>query len=133
MKPNNKNKKPEYKVKSLCLKRLEQWQSWGYVIDFDDLSALGKSCHRGRWVMHTKKGKRDIMAIIQQMDKAWVYLIEVKEPGGGTWSKEQQDYAKKFCYLNNVVYQVVSNPQQIDETLEEITGRSAKLLAEMKI
>lgn len=123
----------ESPVRKACLKRLEQWMSWGVVIDYDDVSALGKSCHRGRWTMRTVKGKRDIIAIFKVKDIAWVYLIEVKEPRGGVWSDDQQVYAKRFCWLNNVVYEVVSSPDQIDNTLEEITGRHKELLEGMKI
>ena len=124
------NATPENEVKSQCLERLKQWQSWGIVVDYDDVSNLGRVMTPNGWVMHTKQGKRDIIAIFKVKDKAWVYLIECKAPDGGNWSEEQQLYAKKFAFLNNVVYEVVSDPQQIDKTLEEITERTKTLLDE---
>lgn len=78
--------------------------------------------------MRTEKGKRDIIALFAVKDVIWVYLIEVKAPKNWKWSEEQQIYAKRFAYQNNVIYEVVNNPAQIDKTLEDITKRTDDIL-----
>src|ERR1039457_7158445 len=97
------NNKPEDEVKILCLGRLAQWQSWGVVVDYDDVSNLGRNMnlYTGRWFMHSKAGKRDIVAWFKVDRILWTYLIEVKAPDGGIWAKDQQQYALKFEGLDN--------------------------------
>jgi hypothetical protein len=104
-------------VRPSCLKRLEYWKSVGVVIDFDDVHDLGKKCHRGRFTMRTKPGKRDIIAFFKVNGILWVYLIECKSPNG-RWEDTQKAYAAKFFGLNNVIYEVVRDPKQIDKTIE---------------
>lgn len=125
-------KKPEDKVKSKCIMTLKVWLSWGYVIDWDDVSNLGRKMnpYTGCWVMNTEKGKRDLVAWFKVGKVLWTYFIECKEPDGGFWSEDQQRYAKKFEGLSNVIYEVVSNPNQIDITLNRLTGRTEKILEE---
>lgn len=123
----------ETPVRKACIKRLEQWKSWGVVVDIDDVFDLGKRVHRGRWTMKTEKGKRDIIAIFKVKNIAWVYLVECKAPTEGNWSKEQQSYSQRFAWLDNVVYEVINDPSQIDITLERITGRSENLLNSMGV
>ncbi len=124
------NEKPEEEVKKKCLKRLSQWQSWGVVVDVDDVSDLGRRSIRGHWVMTTEKGKRDIIVLFKVQSFLWAYLIECKAPDGGTWNEHQQNYAKKFEGLENCIYEVVSDPKQIDITLDRITNRTELLLQE---
>lgn len=117
---------PENEVKAKCLIRLEQWKSWGIVIDYDDVSNLGRNMnlYTSRWFMHTKEGKRDVIAWFKVQKILWTYLIENKAPDGGVWSPKQQEYANKFEGLDNCIYEVVSHHQQIDETLDRITRRT---------
>ena len=120
--------KLEDPVKKACLNRLAVWKGLGFVVDYDDVSALGKRCIRGRWRMDTEVGKRDIIAIIKVKNIVHVYLIETKAPKGGHWPKEQQDYAKKFAWLDNVIYEVVKDANQIDTTIGELTGYTPEKL-----
>jgi hypothetical protein len=127
----NLRKKPEDTVKFKCLARLEQWMSWGYVIDYDDVSGLGKHLNlwTGRWTMHTKKGKRDLIAWFRIGKTLWTYLIECKSETGHQ-SPAQIKYEGRWKGLRNVIYEVVSHPSQIDLTLDHWTGRTEKLLDE---
>lgn len=125
------NQSPEEEVKKECLNRLDQWQRWGIVVDYDDVSRLGVTSHRGRWIMRTKAGKRDVVAHFKVANVLWVYLIECKEPSGGVWSDDQQEYAQKFEGLENCIYEVVTNAKQIDATLDRITNRTELLLKEI--
>lgn len=127
-------KKPEESVKEKCLKCLDRWESWGYVIDFDDVSGLGKhmNMYTGRWTMATKKGKRDLIAWFRVGDILWTYLIECKSKVG-VQSPAQIVYEAKWKGLNNVIYQVVDHYKHIDETLDRMTGRSKLLFQEMDI
>jgi hypothetical protein len=121
----------ETAVRLGCLNKLDWWRRLGYVVDFDDVSALGKRQIRGRWVMKTEKGKRDIIALIKVKNICWVYLIECKAPAGGNWNKEQQEYAQKFAWLDNVIYEVVTNPSQVDTTIAELTGHTPEKLMKL--
>jgi hypothetical protein len=129
------NAKPEDEVKSHCLIRLEQWKSWGVVIDYDDVSNLGRNMnlYTGRWFMHTKEGKRDLIVWFKVQRILWTYLIECKAPDGGTWTPKQQEYAKKFEGLDNCIYEVVSRFEQIDHTLDRISRRTELLLLDGSI
>ncbi len=131
-------KKPEDSVKKKCLAALEQWRGkWcasepgGLVIDYDDVSALGKhfNMFTGTWTMNTKKGKRDIIAWFRVGDVLWTYLIEVKA-AQGVQSPEQIAYEQRWKGLKGVVYEVVYHQDQITATLDRLTGRTAKLLSE---
>lgn len=126
-----KKKEDEISVKAKCLSRLEQWQKWGVVIDYDDVSALGKhlNSYTMTWFMRTRKGKRDIVAWFKVGKVLWSYFIEVKTLTG-VQKPEQIEYEKKWIGLENVIYELVSIPGQIDETLDRLTGRTAKLLKE---
>ena len=123
-------KKPEETVKSKCLAALDQWQRWGVVIDFDDVSGLGKKMlPNGYWIMHTKKGKRDLVAWFRVQRTLWTYLIECKAPGQ-VQKPEQIEYEKKWQGLENVIYQVVEDYKMIHQTLDRLTGRTNRLLQE---
>lgn len=126
-------KKPEEIVKFKCLACLERWESWGVVVDYDDVSGLGRKMNMftGRWIMNTRKGKRDIVAWFRVGDVLWTYLIEVKS-AMGVQSPAQILYEGKWKGLKNVIYQVVDNYRQIDETLDRITKRTEILLQEME-
>lgn len=126
------NLSPENEVKLKCLSRLEQWLQWGVVVDYDDVSNLGRhmSLRTGHFFMNTKVGKRDVIVHFKVKRALWVYLIECKAPDGGVWSKDQQAYAQKYEGLDNVLYEVVSNASQIDITLDKITERTKALLDE---
>lgn len=126
------NKKPEDQVKSSCIARLKFWQLKGVVIDFDDVSNLGRKQTRFGYVMHTKKGKRDIIILLKVNTTLWCYLVECKAPTGGVWKQDQQDYSKKFYGLTNCIYEVVSNPKQVDVTIEKITNYSQTILDNIK-
>jgi len=129
---------PEDEVKFRCLAMLESWSTvWcatekhGVVLDYDDVSALGKhfNMYTGTWTMHTKKGKRDIIAWFRVGDVLWTYLIECKS-ALGVQSPAQIAYEAKWKGLKGVVYEVVSNANQISATLDRLTGRTDRLLAE---
>lgn len=127
---NDVAKKPEDSVKAKCLSALDQWQRWGVVIDYDDVSGLGrKMLPNGRWIMNTKKGKRDLIAWFKVGKVLWSYLIEVKAPGQ-VQKPEQLEYEAKWKGLENVIYEVVEHYNQIDLTLDRLTGRTARLLQE---
>lgn len=125
------NKKEEDSVKKKCLAALIQWQSWGIVIDYDDVSGLGKhfNLFTGNWTMNTKKGKRDLIAWFVVGDVLWTYLIECKAEGG-IQKPAQIEYEKKWAGLKNVIYEVVFHYNQIHSTLDRMTGRTKKLLDE---
>ena len=117
-------KKPEESVKFKCLAALEQWMSWGYVIDYDDVSGLGKHMNlfTGRWTMRTQLGKRDLIAWFRVGRVLWTYLIECKAPGKlQSQRPEQIEYEKKWVGLDNVIYEVVDNYKQIHFTLDRLT------------
>ncbi len=78
--------------------------------------------------MQTKVGRPDLIAYFKHKGQCWIYLIEVKRPDGGVWSKEQQAYASKFQGLSNVIYEVVVHPKQIDATIERITNHYQDIL-----
>ena len=120
------NEKPEDIVKAKCLERLDQWKRWGIVLDYDDVSNLGRhmNLYTGRWFMHTKEGKRDLIAWFKVQRILWTYLIECKAPDGGHWDIKQQEYAKRFEGLDNCIYEVVSHDEQIDATLDRVTRRT---------
>ena len=120
--------KAELKVQTACKTRLDIWQSKGVVIDYLDISGLGKKCIRGVWVMHTRKGRPDLFAMYTHQDTCYNYLIECKEPGGGRWEEEQIAYSKEFDGLYNVIYELVTHPNQIDKTIERITQFDQKVI-----
>jgi len=123
-------KKPEETVKAKCLSALDQWQRWGVVIDYDDVSGLGKKMlPNGRWIIHTKKGKRDLVAWFKVGKVLWSYLIECKAPGQ-VQKPEQIVYESKWQGLDNVIYQVVEDYKVIHLTLDRLTGRTKTLLDE---
>lgn len=123
------NLSPEDQVKKATLARLDQWQKWGVVLDYDDVSNLGRhqNLYTGKWFMHTTEGKRDIICHFKVVKTLWLYLIECKAPEGGDWNIKQQEYAKKFDGLDNCIYEVVSNALQIDTTLDRISRRTELL------
>lgn len=125
------NQTPENEVKSKCLSRLDQWQRWGVVVDFDDLSNLGRgfNMYTGSYWMRTKSGKRDLIAYFKVGKILWVYLIECKSLVG-VQSNKQKEYESKFDGMDNCIYQVVDDEKMIDETLDRITGRTKRLLDE---
>lgn len=124
-------RKPEETVKFKCIAALETWMSWGVVIDYDDVSGLGKHMNMftGRWTMHTQKGKRDLIAWFRVGDQLWTYLIECKSEVG-VQSPAQVEYEAKWKGLKNVIYEVVTSRSQVDATLDRLTGRTARLLQE---
>ncbi len=119
---------PERKVQTACKHKLDYWQAQGVVIHYDDLSDAGRKCIRGNWIMQTKKGRPDLIAYFKHQGICWVYLIEVKAPDGGNWSKDQQVYASKFSNLSNVIYEVVRDSSQIHLTIERITNHEQNKL-----
>lgn len=123
------NQKPEHKIKEKCLKFLEMWKERGVVIDYDDVSSLGRyfNPYSGVYVMKTKKGKRDLIAWIRVGKSCLTYLIEVKSDVG-VQKKEQKDYESKFLGLDGVIYEVVSNPSQVNITVERLSGYGEELL-----
>lgn len=123
----------EKEVQELCKDRLDVWLSKGVVIDYLDISSLGKKQIRGRWIMHNKKGRNDLLAYIGYNTTLFVYFIECKSSKGGNWEDEQKDYSRKFSTFYNSIYEIVSNPNQIDITLEIITQYQQKQLDGMKI
>lgn len=131
-------KTPEDTIKKKCLGALQMWQGkWctsepgGLVIDYDDVSALGKhfNMFTGQYTMNTKKGKRDIIAWFRVGNTLWTYLIECKSEFG-TQRPEQIEYERKWQGLKGVVYEVVYSPDQIHATLDRLTGRTSRLLQE---
>lgn len=119
---------PEQKVQSACEKRLDIWELKKVVIHYDDLSNAGRKFVRGYWIMNTKEGRPDLVAYLKHKNQCWIYLIEVKRPDGGVWSEVQKVYANKFSGLDNVVYEVVTHPRQIDATIERITNHYQDIL-----
>ena len=129
------NEKPEEIVKKECINRLDQWLRWGIVVDYDDVSGLGKHMNMftGRWTMHTKEGKRDLIVWFKVGKMLWTYLIECKAPDGGHWDIKQQEFAKKFEGLENVIYEVIKNADQIDATLDRISKRTDDLFNDIDL
>lgn len=129
-----KNQKPEDKVKAQCLERIKHWQELGYVLDYDDVSNLGRkfSPYTGEWVMNSQEGKRDLIVFLKYNELVWVILFEVKSETG-TQSLEQKMYHAKFIGLKNVVYKVINTHKEVDRVFEKITGHYDKLVNQLPI
>lgn len=124
--------KPELLIQTACKHRLDYWQSQGVVIDHLDISELGKKAFRGHWIMRNKKGRNDLLAYVKVKDTLWLYLMEIKSKTA-TQSKEQEEYQEKFKGVNNVVYQVVRHPNEVDKTIDGLTGFSQEKLDSFKM
>lgn len=105
--------------------RLSAWQSEGVVLHFDRINS-GKMQINGRWVQLASAGTSDLIAYIKTKDNryaliCWVYFIEVKVKGGKQRDSQKQ-FEQKFLGIYNVVYQLVTHPDMVDETIERITN-----------
>ncbi len=114
-----------------CQKRLMNWQSRGVVVWFDR-SNSGKIQSNGRWIQLHKPGTPDLTAYINYNGSCFIYFIEVKTLTGRQ-SDKQLEFMMKFRKLTNVFYQLVNDPEQIDITIEKITGYTDTKLKSFKI
>lgn len=128
--------KPELVVQDSCCHRLDYWKSLGIVLDYLNISDLGKKCFRGVWIMSNRskvKGRNDLLAYIKHNNRLSLYIIECKEPKGGVWDEDQKNYARLFDGLENVIYEVVTSPKQIDVTIDRITNYTQNSLDSITI
>lgn len=114
-----------------CQKRLLNWQSRGVVIWFDRNNSGGLS-YGGKYIRLHKPGTPDLTAYIHHKGFCWVYFIETKIPGGKQ-SEHQLAFMLKFKNLDNIEYQIVTNPEQVDITIEKITGYTDKCLENINL
>jgi hypothetical protein len=110
--------------------KLDWWQHLGVVLHFDRLNS-GKICINGRWIQMSKAGTPDLVAYIKVKDTVWVYWIEAKSSDGGVWHQTQREFASRFSGVSNCVYEIVSDPKQVDKTIESITGYYDNKFAQM--
>lgn len=117
----------EREILKSCKSRLELWQLNKVVIHFDRHNS-GKINVNGRWIQMAKSGTPDLIAYIKYKDMCYIYFIECKRPEGGLISGHQIEFLKKFKDLNNVIYEIVTSPKQIDITIEKLTGHYTEVL-----
>lgn len=113
--------KLEKDISKAVANRLDWWQYLKVVRLHERLNS-GKLQINGRWVQLSQAGTPDRVAYIDVKGKCWIYWIECKAESGGNWHDSQRVFASKFSGLDNVVYEVVSDPKQVDKTIEQITG-----------
>ncbi len=117
----------EKEVMSSCKNRLTYWENCKVVIHFDRINS-GKVQISGRWIQLAKIGSPDLVAYINYNNTCYIYFIECKRTSGGITSDAQLEFAIKFRGLLNVIYEVVTNPKQIDITIEKLTSYTANEL-----
>lgn len=119
---------PEAEISKQVANILDQWESWGVVIWHDRYNS-GAMPIGNRWIRMCKSGTADRIAFVNVNNTCWIYLIECKDEGKEQ-SPKQLEFESKFEQMTNVIYEVVYNVKQINDTLERITKRSNKLLDE---
>ena len=116
-----------------CKHRLDYWQSIGIVVHYDRFNS-GKIQYNGKWIQMCKSGTPDLIAYIKtNKETCLIYFIECKRDDKQKLRTVQQNFKDKFIGLNNVMYEMVSHPRQIDITLESITGYGQGLLDNIKL
>lgn len=121
----------ESDVVKACKRTLDYWKSKGVVIDYDRNNS-GKIRISGRWIQLHKPGTPDITAYLCIEGSIFVYFIECKY-NKGKQTEEQLDFEYKFKGINNCKYELVTNPRQIDATIELLTNYTKKELDGMTI
>lgn len=122
----------EKDIQKLCINKLEIWKMYKVVIHYENMSAHGKKLIRGRWVMHSNKGAPDLVAYIKYKDICGICFFEIKRPKG-IQSVDQLNFMLKFCDISNVWYSLITDPIQIDNKLEDITGHIQDQFNKMEI
>lgn len=110
-----------------CKNKLDWWRHLKVVIHFERINS-GSLMVNGRPIRMAQAGSPDLWAFFKHKDVCWIYFIEAKKSGGGNWRSEQKEFATKFSGMNNVIYEIVEDPKQVDVTIEEITGYSQEML-----
>ena len=86
----------------------------------------------GKYLRLCPPGTADIVAYLRLPDGVChVLFLECKRSEGGTWGYDQQEFAHRFINFSNVSYDVVRNPQQVDELIENITHYNKNKLNEI--
>ena len=123
---------PEKVIIRSVLIRLQMWEMKGVVIHADRYNA-GFLHYGGKYGLHIKMAKAgtpDITAYIKHKNICAICFFECKS-SIGCQSDNQIKFMMKFKDLNNVYYDIVKDPAQIDERIESITGYSQSVLNSM--
>lgn len=114
------------------MERLYMWQMNKVVIHFDRNNS-GKIGSGKSWIRLHKAGTPDITAYIRYKNICAIYFIECKashikleQPIG-----EQLKFMLKFKNIENVWYDLVNDPAQVDNRIESITNYTKNVFKEM--
>jgi hypothetical protein len=119
----------ERDLQKSCLNRLALWELKKVVIYYLDLSQFGVRYIRGRYIKRTKKGLPDIVAYVKYNGVCAICFFELK-----TLTKQsdhQIAFMNKFKDITNVWYDIITEPAQVDDRIEDVTGFYASQLREM--
>lgn len=114
-----------------CKKRLEYWKSMKVVCHFDRINS-GKIFTGQYWVQLAEKGSPDLVAYINNNNICALLFIECKKPGGRL-RDSQIEFMMKFKDLTNVYYEIVTDPNQIDITINKITNFAENQLSKVNL
>ena len=117
----------EKEILKSCKHRLDYWQMQKVCVWWDRLNS-GKMQFEGRYVQFCKPGTPDLVAYLAVGNKCHVCFFECKKDEKAEWSKEQKSFYEKFRDFENVHYQIITNPNQIDRIIEIITNHNEKQL-----
>lgn len=121
----------EKDLQRICLSKLDLWRLSKVVIHYEDLSQFGLRYIRGNFIKRTTKGLPDIVAYIKWNNICAICFFELKTKS--KQSEHQIAFMKKFADLSNVWYDIITEPQQIDDRIEKITDYYNNKLKEMSI
>jgi len=113
--------KPEDELCKKVKNRLSYWQSQKVVIHTDDIRRLNLRQIKGMFISSKPKGSPDLVSYFKHNNSCGILFIELKTEND-KHRVEQLEFMMKFKDLTNVHYLILRDPNQIDITLENITG-----------
>lgn len=119
----------ESELKRHVMSRLDWLERMGQVLWFTRQQA-GKINFNGRWMDLGRTGNSDIVAYIVKDLMVWVYFIELKVEGKKL-RESQVIFRDKFKNIGNVIYELVTHPNQVNNMVEKITGWQEKQLSSL--
>ena len=121
----------EKDLQRACLSRLSVWQMQKVVVYYQDLSQFGLRYIRGLYVKRTTKGLPDIVAYVKHKGVCSICWFELKTTT--KQSSHQLEWMLKFKDLTNVWYDIITEPNQVDNRIETITGFYEQQLKDMTL
>jgi hypothetical protein len=117
----------EAEVLKGVLDRLALWEI-RKVVKYHQRMNSGSIMVGRRPIRMAKPGTPDVLCIFSHENRGYVYWIECKRTGEKLREGPQADFPYKFKGIDNVIFEMVTDPRQVDITIEKITNYTDGIL-----